>query len=41
LPNTTYIGERTVSLPLSAGMTDDDLSDVCTALARILEYYAA
>ena len=40
-PNASYIGERTISLPLSAGMTEDDVSDVCTALARILRYYAA
>jgi dTDP-4-amino-4,6-dideoxygalactose transaminase len=41
LPNATYIGQRTISLPLSAGMTEDDVSDVCMALARILRYYAA
>ena len=41
LPNSSYIGERTISLPLSAGMTEDDVSDVCNALARILAYYAA
>ena len=39
-PNATYIGERTISLPLSAGMTEDDVSEVCTALARVLHYYA-
>ena len=41
LPNATYIGERTISLPLSAGMTEADVADVCAALARILRYYAA
>ena len=41
LPNSSYIGERTISLPLSAGMTEEDVSDVCNALARILAYYAA
>ena len=41
LPNATYIGERTISLPLSAGMTEDDVSDVCTALALILRFYGA
>jgi dTDP-4-amino-4,6-dideoxygalactose transaminase len=40
-PNATYIGERTISLPLTAGMTLDDVSDVCRAFARILRYYAA
>lgn len=39
-PNATFIGKRTLSLPLSAGMSDDDIEDVCTALARILRYYA-
>jgi len=41
LPNATYIGERTISLPLSAGMTEDDVGDVCAALGRILRYHAA
>ncbi len=41
LPNATFIGERTISLPLSAGMSEDDIADVCAALARILRYYAA
>jgi len=41
LPNATYIGERTISLPLSAGMTENDVADVCAALGRILRYYAA
>jgi len=41
LPNSTYVGERTISLPLSAGMTDDDVSDVCLAFTRILQYYSA
>jgi dTDP-4-amino-4,6-dideoxygalactose transaminase len=39
-PNATYIGERTISLPLTAAMTDDDVSDVCTAFSRILRYYS-
>ena len=41
LPNSSYIGERTISLPLSAGMTEKDVADVCTALARVLRYYSA
>ena len=40
-PNSTYIGERTISLPLSAGMSEHDVADVCAALSRILRYYAA
>jgi dTDP-4-amino-4,6-dideoxygalactose transaminase len=39
--NATFIGQRTISLPLSAGMSEDDASDVCAAFARILRYYAA
>jgi len=41
LPNSTYVGKRTISLPLSAGMTDDDVSDVCAAFTRMLQYYSA
>ena len=41
LPNATFIGERTISLPLSAGMSEKDVEDVCAALARILRYHAA
>ena len=40
LPNASCIGQRTISLPLNAGMTEGDVSDACTALARILSYYA-
>jgi perosamine synthetase len=40
-PNVTYIGERTISLPLSAGMSLEDVADVCRAIARILRFYAA
>jgi len=39
-PNATFIGERTFSLPLSAGMTVEDIADVCRALARILHFYS-
>ena len=41
LPNATYIGERTFSLPLSAGMSHADAIDVCCALRRILDFYRA
>ena len=41
LPTATYIGQHTISLPLSASMSEHDVDDVCVALARILNYYAA
>jgi len=37
-PNAESIGRRTLSLPLSAGMTGDDVEDVVAALRRILEW---
>jgi dTDP-4-amino-4,6-dideoxygalactose transaminase len=36
-PAAEYIGERTVSLPLSAKLTDDDVEDVIAAVLRVLE----
>jgi dTDP-4-amino-4,6-dideoxygalactose transaminase len=39
LPNATYIGERTISLPLSAAMTEADVNDVCRAVMRVLYFY--
>jgi len=41
LPNATFIGDRTISLPLSAGMNEADVADVCRALRRILRHYGA
>jgi dTDP-4-amino-4,6-dideoxygalactose transaminase len=38
-PNATFVGERTISLPLAAGMTERDVEDVATALRRIFRYY--
>ena len=38
-PNATYVGERTISLPLSPAMSEQDIDDVATALARIFRYY--
>jgi len=38
-PNAEYISERTVSLPLSAKLTDKDVEDVINAITRILLYY--
>jgi dTDP-4-amino-4,6-dideoxygalactose transaminase len=37
LPNTETIAERTVTLPLHAGMSLDDVDRVCEACAEILE----
>jgi len=36
-PNAMRIGRQTVSLPLSAGLTDQDADDVITAVRHILE----
>jgi len=38
-PNATLVGERTISLPLSPAMSEQDVEDVATALARIFRYY--
>jgi dTDP-4-amino-4,6-dideoxygalactose transaminase len=35
LPNAEWVGERTFSLPLSAGMTPEDAADVARALRQI------
>ncbi|MBF0291625.1 MAG: DegT/DnrJ/EryC1/StrS family aminotransferase [Nitrospinae bacterium] len=35
-PNAMRIGRKTVSLPLSAGLTDEDVNDVITAVRRSL-----
>ncbi len=40
-PNATFVGERTISLPLSPAMTESDVDDVTTALTRIFRYYKA
>lgn len=36
-PGAEFIGDRTVSLPLSAKLTDDDVEDVIAAVLRVLE----
>jgi dTDP-4-amino-4,6-dideoxygalactose transaminase len=36
LPNAEYISERTMSLPLSAKLTDEDVADVIEAVTEIL-----
>jgi dTDP-4-amino-4,6-dideoxygalactose transaminase len=38
-PNAEYISDRTVSLPLSAKLSDRDVEDVINAVRRILRYY--
>jgi dTDP-4-amino-4,6-dideoxygalactose transaminase len=35
-PNATWIGERTISLPLSAGLTDADVEAVIAGVSRVL-----
>jgi len=36
-PNAEYIGDRTLSLPLSAKLTDDDVADVIAAVRRVCQ----
>lgn len=38
-PNAAFISERTISLPLSAKLTDRDVEDVIRAVRKILLYY--
>lgn len=35
-PNAEHIGERTLSLPLSAKLTDRDVEDVIVAVRRVV-----
>jgi dTDP-4-amino-4,6-dideoxygalactose transaminase len=39
LPNTERLSSRVISLPLSPGMTDDEVRAVCGAIRRIHEHY--
>ncbi len=39
-PNAAFVGERTISLPLSSATSQQDVDDVATALTRIFRYYA-
>jgi len=39
-PNAEYISDRTVSLPLSAKLTDGDVENVIEAVHKILNHYA-
>jgi dTDP-4-amino-4,6-dideoxygalactose transaminase len=36
-PNAEFISERTLSIPFSAKLTDEDVSDVINSLKTILE----
>lgn len=38
-PNSTYISDRTISLPLSAKLKDKDVEDVINAVRKVLLYY--
>jgi len=40
-PNAAWLGENTLSIPLSPALSEGDVSDVCNALTRVLGYYAA
>jgi len=38
-PDATWISERTLSLPLSARLSEQDVDDVIEAVRKVLEYY--
>lgn len=40
-PNASFVGERTISLPLSSATSQQDVDDIATALTRIFRYYAS
>ncbi len=35
-PNAEWIGDRTISLPLSAALTEEDVDDVCKAFSKVM-----
>lgn len=39
-PNAEFISERTISLPLSAKLSDQDVEDVITAVKRVVKRYS-
>lgn len=39
-PNAEWISDRTVSIPLSAKLTDEDVEDVIEAVVKITRYYS-
>lgn len=38
-PNSRWISERTISLPMSSKLSDKDVEDVITAVTKIINYY--
>jgi len=38
-PNAACVSERTISLPLSARLTDEDVGDVIQAVTKVLKKY--
>ena len=38
-PNSQWISDRTLSLPLSSKLTEQDVDDVIEAVTKILKYY--
>ena len=38
-PNAAFISDRTISLPLSAKLSDQDVADVIAAVRKVLMYY--
>jgi dTDP-4-amino-4,6-dideoxygalactose transaminase len=39
-PHASWISERTLSLPMSAALTDDDIADVISAVTRVLTHFS-
>jgi dTDP-4-amino-4,6-dideoxygalactose transaminase len=39
-PNALYVSERTISLPLSTKLTDDDVQDVIDAVRKVMDRYS-
>lgn len=39
-PNATFVSDRTISLPLSAKLTDKDVADVIKAVKKVINHYA-
>lgn len=39
-PNAEYVGERTLSLPLGANLTDKDVKDVIRAVLKLVNYFS-
>ena len=38
-PNAAYVSERTISLPFSANLSDDDVDDLITTVTKVLKKY--